>query len=213
MPGKNIKLLGGIPLIAHSIIRAKETAFVERIYVSTDSDEIAAVAKDYHAEVIIRPQELATDTASEWLAWRHAVNYLEKAGVAFDIFLSLPSTSPLRASLDIENCVNALADDTDMVVTVTPSSRSPYFNMVTRDHDGFSELVIDSGGLTRRQDAPITYDLTTVAYVTRPKFIKSNQGLFSGRVKSVIVPKERAVDIDDAHDFLFAEALYERGKK
>lgn len=210
LPGKNIKLLGGIPLIGHSINLARQMSGIKKIFVSTDSDEIAAVSESFSVEVIKRPEELASDTASEWLAWQHAIQYLHTRGESFDVFLSLPTTSPLRGTTDVQQCLAALDDRTDMVVTVTPASRSPYFNMVVRGEDGCSEVVIHDDTIRRRQDAPTVYDMTTVAYVSRPKFILNHSGVFAGKVKSVIVPKERAVDIDDGFDFMVAEALYRK---
>lgn len=210
LPGKNIKLLGGIPLIGHAIMLAQQIVAIKKIYVSTDSEEIANVAKSFSAEVIKRPDDLASDNASEWLAWQHAIQFLNDRGEYFDVFLSLPTTSPLRGIEDVEQCLATLSDDTDVVVTVAHAARSPYFNMLTRSDDGTSEVVIHSEAIRRRQDAPVVYDMTTVAYVTRPDFILSNTGIFSGKVKSVIVPKERAIDIDDPFDFSIAEALYKK---
>lgn len=210
LPGKNIKPLGGIPLIGHSISLAQQLNAVDKVFVSTDSDEIAAVAESFSAEVIKRPQELASDTASEWLAWQHAINFLHSRGESFEVFLSLPTTSPLRGKEDVEKCLTELDDQTDMVVTVTPAARSPYFNMLIRSEDGCSEVVIRNDSIRRRQDAPTVYDMTTVAYVSRPGFILENSGVFAGKVKSVIVPKERAVDIDDEFDFMVAETLYRK---
>jgi CMP-N-acetylneuraminic acid synthetase len=210
LPGKNIKSLGGIPLIGHSINIARQLSTVNKVIVSTDSDEIAAVAESYSAEVIKRPRELAGDTASEWLAWQHAIQFLQSRGESFEVFLSLPTTSPLRGKIDIEQCLAALDDRTDMIITVTPAARSPYFNMVIRGEDGYSEVVMSDDTIRRRQDAPTVYDMTTVAYVSRPDFILKNSGVFAGKVKSVIVPKERAVDIDDGFDFMVAEALYRK---
>jgi len=208
LPGKNIKPLGGVPLIAHSIRVAQSLNSVAKVYVSTDSVDIADVARAHGAEVIDRPPELATDTAAEWLAWQHAIRHLHARGEHFDVFLSLPTTSPLRSASDVERCLSSLDTATDVVITVTPAARSPYFNMVTRTEEGFSELVLPNSGFTRRQDAPAVYDMTTVAYVSRPHFILQNDRLFAGKVKSVVVPKERAVDVDDAFDFAVAEALY-----
>lgn len=208
LPGKNIKPLGDIPLIAHSIRVAQQVEGIDRVFVSTDSQAIAEVARAYSAEIIVRPDELATDTAAEWLAWRHAINYLQARGESFDTFISLPATSPLRNTDDVRNCLASLDQDTDVVVTVTPAARSPYFNMVVRDAEGNSHLVCAGEGVHRRQDAPAVYDMTTVAYVTRPMFVLGNERIFSGRVKSVVVPRERAVDIDDIYDFKMAEMLY-----
>lgn len=210
LPGKNIKSLGGIPLIGHSISLAQQLNAVDKIFVSTDSDEIADIAESFSAEVIKRPQELASDTASEWLAWQHAINFLHTRGESFEVFLSLPTTSPLRGKEDVEQCLTELDDQTDMVVTVTPAARSPYFNMLIRSENGCSEVVIRNDSIRRRQDAPTVYDMTTVAYVSRPGYILENSGVFSGKVKSVIVPKERAVDIDDEFDFMVAETLYRK---
>ncbi len=209
LPGKNIKRLGGIPLLAHSILLAQKVHDVKDIFVSTDCHEIAAVAKEYGAEVIWRPEQLASDTASEWLAWQHAIKHVFESGRPFDIFLSLPTTSPLRSVGDVKQCLQALDADTDVVVTVTPAARSPYFNMVTRDESGLSTIVLGAGETRRRQDAPPVFDMTTVAYVSRPSFIIDHNRLFDGRVRSVVVPKERAVDIDDAFDFMVAEALFQ----
>lgn len=210
LPGKNIMKLGGIPLLAHSILLAHKLDVVSEVFVSTDCEQIAAVAEEYGAQVIQRPVALATDTASEWMAWQHAIKYVQDEGRQFDIFLSLPTTSPLRAVEDVEQCLQALDEKTDVVVTVTPAARSPYFNMVTREPDGSSQIVIGTCETTRRQDAPPVFDMTTVAYVSRPTFILENNGLFSGQVRSIVVPKERAVDIDDAFDFKVAEALLKK---
>jgi len=206
---KNIKSLGGIPLIGHSISLAAQMPVIEKVYVSTDSPDIMAIAREFSAEVIERPIHLATDTASEWEAWRHAVNHVRATGEQFETFLSLPATSPLRSIEDVQKCLDAIDDQTDVVITVTPSARSPYFNMIKRDAAGFSTIVATQNGtILRRQDAPEVFDITTVAYVSRPDFILKQTGLFAGRVKSVIVPKERAIDIDDAFDFMIAETLF-----
>ena len=130
----------------------------------------------------------------------------------FDIFLSLPTTSPLRSQKDINNALNALKKNDDAVITVTPSSRNPSFNMVSIDKEGIANLIEEKKVVSRRQDAPKYYDMTTVSYVSRPEFILSKKYLFSGRIKSIIVPKERAIDIDDITDALVAGFLYERNK-
>lgn len=207
LPGKNIKKLGGIPLLAHSIRLAQAMNRIERVFVSTDDAQIAAVATQFGADLIDRPAALATDTASEWMAWQHAIEHVRALGLDFNVFLSLPATSPLRNAQDVSNCLDALQADTDVVITVTPSSRSPYFNMVRTDAAGLAQIVLGATEFKRRQDVPVVYDITTVAYVARPDFILTHGRLFEGRVRPVIVPKERAVDIDDNYDFKLAQAL------
>ncbi len=213
LPGKNIKSLGGLPLIGHSIRVGQQTPGISKVFVSTDDEGIAEVARHLGAEVILRPDELATDTAKEWGAWQHAVQYLEARGEHFDLFVSLPATSPLRSISDVEACIDLKRTGVDVVITVTPAARSPYFNMVVRDQGGISRVVCQEADYHRRQDAPDVYDMTTVAYVAEPSFIMMNTKLFAGTVASVIVPRERAIDIDDALDFRMAELLYAQKEK
>ena len=112
-----------------------------------------------------------------------------------------PSEGFFEVSYEYEN------SGADVVITVTDAHRNPYFNMVTNDKDGCSSLVISGKNIVRRQEVPIVYDMTTVAYVVDAGFIKSHNGIFDGKVKSVVIPRERAVDIDDLMDFKVAECL------
>tara|TARA_B110000090_G_scaffold184582_1_gene212062 strand:- start:3271 stop:3975 length:705 start_codon:yes stop_codon:yes gene_type:complete len=212
LPGKNIRLLAGKPLIAWSIEHARAVQRIERVIVSTDSQEIANVARKYGAEVpFIRPAELSSDTSPEWLAWRHALSYMRQTeGSMPDVMISIPATAPLRLPLDIENCLDEYEKgNVDVVITVTDAQRSPYFNMVKENADGTVGLVIPpQTKVTRRQDAPTVYDIATVAYVASPDFVMANQSAFEGRVRSVHVPVERAIDIDTLMDFEIAEILY-----
>ena len=211
VPRKNIKKLAGKPLLAYSIDMAKEIEVVNKIFVSTEDQTIAKVASEYGANIIDRPTELAQDDTPEWLAWKHAVEWLEDRGEIFDIFLSQPTTSPLRSKEDINAALECLDENTDVVLTMTKAARSPWFNMVLETNNGFIELLMQNGKTYhRRQDAPSIYDLTTVAYVTRPEFIKSSDGIFDGRVKGIEVPAERALDIDTELDFQIANFLMER---
>jgi N-acylneuraminate cytidylyltransferase len=211
LPGKNIRSLAGKPLVAWSIAHARAVQRIERVIVSTDSQAIADVARQYGAEVpFMRPEELARDTSPEWLAWRHALNYLlETEGNLPDVMVSIPTTAPLRLPLDIENCLDEYEKgDADMVITVTDAHRSPYFNMVKENTDGTVGLVIPpQATVTRRQDTPIVYDMATVAYVVRPEYVMTHKSTFEGRVRAVYVSLERAVDIDTLMDFKMAEFL------
>lgn len=212
VPRKNIRLLAGKPLLAYAIETALASRWIGRVVVSTDDAEIAAVARQYGAEVpFIRPAELARDDSPEWLAWQHAIRMLGD----MDIFVSVPPTSPLRAVGDVDACIEKLMEsDADAVITVRLAERNPYFNMVTLDEDGYAQLVIPSGPkVHRRQEAPVVYDVTTVAYAARPEFVLRASSLFEGRLKAVVVPAERAIDIDTELDFKFAEFLLREGKR
>ena len=218
LPGKNIRLLNGKPLIGWAIEQTKAVKSIRRIIVSTDSLEIARVSREYGAEVpFIRPPELAMDASPEWMAWRHGLSYLQETeGKLPAAMISVPSTAPLRLSLDIENCIDEFfKGSADAVISVTDPHRNPYFNMVTTNLDGTVGLVNPpQSNITRRQDAPIVFDMATVCYVIDPEFVFRNKSVFEGRVKAVYVPPERAIDIDTLLDFQIAESLLKiRDKK
>ena len=127
LPGKNIRLFGGKPLIAWSIQHAQAVKRISRVIVSTDSQEIAAVAQDYGAEApFIRPAELAQNDSPEWLAWRHALNYLrETTDMLQEVMDSVPATAPLRLPLDVENCLDEYeGSGAEVVITVTNARRN-----------------------------------------------------------------------------------------
>ena len=181
LPGKNIRPLNGTPLIGWSIKIAKEIERVSRVIVSTDSKEIAKIALEYGAEVpFMRPENLALDNSPEWSVWRHAINYLEnQQSEKIDALVVLPVTAPLRSIRDVNKCIDLFEKGgTDSVITVSESNRNPYFNMIVKDSKGYSSLVIQSDkGITRRQDAPQIFDMTTVAYVVRTSFVKTHNGI------------------------------------
>lgn len=211
LPGKNIRPLVGKPLIAWSIEHALDVPGIARVIVSTDSPAIAAVAREYGAEVpFMRPPHLAADDTPEWLAWRHALEFVRTEENRLpDAMVSVPATAPLRDPSDIARCLELFEQgDSDIVVTVSPAHRSPYFNMVKENADGTVGLAIPTlPSVTRRQDAPVVYDMSTVAYVARPDWVLTHNGVFDGRMRAVNVPAERAVDIDTLQDFHFAEFL------
>ena len=214
LPGKNIRDFAGKPLIAWAIEHALALETVEEVIVSTDSAEIAEIARSCGASVpFIRPIELATDDSPEWMAWRHMLNFLlEREGKLPDAMLSVPTTAPLRSVSDIQRCIDTFElGITDAIVTVTDSHRNPYFNMVKVDADGFADVVItNNSGINRRQDSPSVFDMTTAAYVVDTKFIMKNDSIFKGKIKTVHIPLERAIDIDTLLDFEIAEFLYLR---
>ena len=211
LPGKNIIQFGGKPLIAWSIEQALAVQGIERVIVSTDSVEIADIAKHYGADVpFMRPAELSSDESPEWLAWRHALNYvLESSGALPDVMVSIPVTAPLRLPSDIKNCIREYEKNkVDAVISVSDAHRSPYFNMVKINQDGYTELVNPpQSPFVRRQDVPVVYDMTTVCYVLRSEFVMTHNSIFEGAVKAVHIPAERAIDIDTLLDLQIAQGL------
>ena len=214
--GKNLLMVSGKPLVAWSIEHAKSVKRVDRVIVSTDSEEIARIAREYGAEVpFMRPAELATDDSPEWLSWQHSLKYLENNdGRLPDLMLSIPTTGPLRSGEDINKIIDEYQrGNSDIVITVTESHRNPFFNIVREGADGYVDL-FGSGEevLSRRQDCPKSYDITTLAYAARPSFVLNNKSIFEGRVRQVIVPKERSIDIDTLLDFEIAEYMFKKNE-
>ena len=212
LPRKNIRLLGGKPLIAYAIQVAQASELIDRVIVSTEDAEIADVAREFGAEVpFTRPVELAGDNSPEWQVWQHAVRYLQAEDDAspLEVLVPIPPTSPFRAVEDVDACIRLLQEgDADMVLTVTPSSRSPYFNMLVCNQDGYVQPAIQPATpIHRRQDAPPVFDGATVAYAVRPEFVLNAEYIFDGKVKAVVVPAERALDIDTELDFKLAELM------
>lgn len=211
LPGKNIRPLAGKPLIGWAVEQALAVERINRVIVSTDCQEIADTAKSHGAEIpFLRPDSLASDTASELDAWLHALRFLEETeGGLPSVFVSVPATAPLRLPEDIDACLDVFEKgDADAVITVTSAHRNPWFNMVhTRPDGSVAPVNNPDGKITRRQDAPEVFDMTTVAYAADPKFLLSGRRLFEGRVQAAHVPVERSIDIDTMHDFEIAEFL------
>lgn len=210
VPHKNIIEVAGKPLIAHTIETALASGSVSRVVVSTDDEAIAKVATKYGAETLMRPDELAQDATPELLAWHHAME-AEAALFSGDTaqpFISLPATSPLRAADDIDNAVARLEQgDCDIVFGISPSNRSPYLNMVTVNEADQIEVMMAGSDAVRRQDVPDAYDITTCVYVGDAGYIRSCEKLMQGSVGYVIIPAERALDIDTHYDVYLADLL------
>jgi N-acylneuraminate cytidylyltransferase len=212
VPSKNLRPLRGVPLVARAIGQARAAAGVERVILSTDSEQIAAVGRAAGAEVPwLRPAHLSTDSAREWDAWQHLVGWLDEQGEVPDRLLVAPCTAPLRKVDDLDRCVAAAEPGVDVVITVTEARRNPWFNMVTVDPTGDAHLVLEPPQrIHRRQDAPSAFDVGTVAFVADPLYVRSGTSIYDGRVRAVEVPAERALDIDTELDLALAELLLAR---
>ena len=211
---KNLKPLLGEPLITRAVKQLLRVLGAGKVLVSTDCPDIAKTAAEAGANVpFLRPAELAQDNSPEWKVWQHALTFLrEEQGYYPASLLVCPTTAPLRSDADIHECLDVYAEGkSDIVVTVTEAHRNPYFNMVKERDDGSVCLInASAAGVFRRQDAPVVYDMTTVAYVARPEFVMTSTSMFEGRVGKVLIPKDRALDIDTYLDFELAEFYLSR---
>ena len=209
IPNKNIKKIMNKPLIFYSIQIAKKIKQIDKCLVSTDSNKIAEIAEKLGAIVIKRPKKLARDYSNEWDAWQHAIKFTYRKIGKFDRFISLPPTCPLRNTQDVKKSLLALDENTDFVVTMSIAKRDPSFNMVKLKKNGYLNLINHTRSkIIRRQDSSNIYDLTTGCYVSRPNFILKRQHFWGSKVRGVLMPEERAIDIDTRLDFKIANYLF-----
>lgn len=213
LPKKNIKLLMGKPLIGWSIEQARSSGCFDRIMVSTDDSEIAEIAESFGAEVpFMRPARLAEDTSPEWLAWQHAAEWQRHNLPDVKGFVSIPPTAPLRHTDDISSAIHQKNSDLnlDLVLGITPSQHHPSFNMVVKNGSRIGLMAPNAEAIHRRQDTEAAYNITTVVYVTTVKHIMSSSNVMDGEIGAIVIPGERAVDIDTPLDFEWIEFLMER---
>ena len=206
VPKKNIRPLAGRPLISYTIEAAKRAKSVERVIVSTDDAEIARVAKQDGAEVIMRPAELATDEAPAELALIHVVETLKRTeGYAVDVVVTLEPTSPLRSPGLIDRCVETLRrTGADSVVTVVET----WGVLGIPDPKGW--FTYERNQPRRRQDRAPRYMESGAAYVTKAEILLSQRLICGGKLQSVVVGQDEGVDINTLSDFAIAEALLAR---
>lgn len=209
--GKNIRPLHGVPLIVHSIRQARATGLFDVISVSSDNDAILEVARAEGVDFAHkRPEALATDTAAKIPVIRHCMERTEaESGLRADMVVDLDATSPLRDLADITGVVALMEQSgASNVFTVTPSRRSPYFNMVEIDAEGRPRTSkTPPAQVVRRQDAPASYDMNASIYAWTRDTLLAQDSLFLPMTRCLIMPEERSFDIDSEVDFRFVELL------
>lgn len=213
VPGKNLWPVAGHPLVAYTIAQALACDFVDRVVVSTDSPEIADVARSYGADVpSMRPAELATDESPKIPALQHAARAVERElGRPVDVVVDLDATSPLRTTADIRACWDLVRHPaTDLVFSVYAAEKNPYFNMVEVE-DGYARLCkTPPAAVTRRQDAPAVYAMNASIYAWRRDHLVNDGRLFGPRARVHVMPA-RTRDVDTPLDLQFLEFLVRGG--
>jgi CMP-N,N'-diacetyllegionaminic acid synthase len=209
LPGKNTKLLGGRPLIVYSIDFAiKNMKEVDQLCISTDDEDVLSIASDLGVEVPFkRPEELSTDTASSYDVIMHAIKFYEDKGDEFDLVLLLQPTSPFRTQEDFDDLIKNYDVTLDMVVSVKKSKDSPYFNLYEENENGFLDKS-KKGSFNRRQDCPDVYAYNGSMYLMTVDMLKEKaMGKFT-KIKKIVMPEERSVDIDTMSDWILAEYYF-----
>lgn len=207
---KNIIDLGGKPLIAWAILVAKATSGIDRIIVSTDSEKISEVARDYGAEVYMRPDDLATDSALVIDALRHLRDTLIAQGQRPDVFVLLEPTAPFRVPADIQNCAARVANgELDSIATFANAHTNPHRTWVVKD--GLPQPFIPGAvAWVPRQQLPEAYELTGSIYAFNPLDLPDDTiSIMYGRFGAHIVPENRANDIDTIDDLRLANVIFE----
>jgi len=209
LKNKNLIKFRNKSLLGNAILHAKKSILIKKIFVSTDSLKIKKEAIKYGALVpFLRPKKLASDNSPEIDSWKHAVNFLNhKLDIYPDYIVSVPTTSPLRNVSDINKCITeAVNKKLDLVIAIAESQKNPYFNMLEFKKNKF-KAIKKKKIFYRRQDAPKFFDITTVCYVFKTKYIKKTNNIFSGKIGYVEIPRERAIDIDNHLDYKIAKLL------
>lgn len=208
---KNIRELQGKPLIAHTIEQARAAGVTTAIVVTSDSPRILEVAEQYGVAYLIRrPDEMANDTADKLVAVRHAVELVEeRLGFVFDDVLDLDPTSPLRRPEDITSALHLFYEkNAENLITAAPSRRSPYFNLVEQNDQGFTHLSKPPlERVYRRQDSPKCYDMNASIYIWTREFLFQKKQIFGDRTALYVMPEDRSIDIDSELDLEFVTFL------
>jgi CMP-N,N'-diacetyllegionaminic acid synthase len=221
VPGKNIKNLSGIPLIAYSIETARKFSEIFGnnciLSLSTDDEEILHVARNYDVKTdYIRPSYLATDAAGKVDTLRHLLDYEEQnRNLSFDYVLDLDVSSPLRSVKDLILAFNRIIEDPAAynIFSVSKAHRNPYFNMVEENKDGYYKLVkTTENNVFSRQKAPRVFDLNASFYIYRKAFFKNSfKSVFTEKTLIYEVP-HICFDIDNLVDFEIMEFLISNDK-
>jgi N-acylneuraminate cytidylyltransferase len=209
LPGKNIRPLGDRPLIGYAIQCARQCPDVSQVICSTDSEEIAAVARDQGADIpFMRPESLAQDTSAMWPVIQHALQAAnDHYRTEFQSVLLLDPTSPGRTPTDVAEAIAALRADpaADGVIGVSEPEFNPIWHCVVNEDGYMKDLIPEGRNYNRRQDLPSVYRINASLYLWRAEFVRTASNWRDGKSLMHIIPESRAVHVDTPEDFRHAE--------
>jgi len=218
LPGKNLKPFAGLPLIAHTVLFAKMCPGITHSIVSTDSAEIAEVARQFGGDApFLRPRELAQDDSPLWVVLQHALEQAERQdAIRYDAVLLLDPTSPAREPSDISGALRRLHQhpDADGIIGVSRPDFSPIWHCVMEQHGWMADFHPDASRYTRRQELPVVHRINGSLYLWRSEFVRSRDEQTwrrMGRHLMYEIPDLRAMSIDTAEEFARAELLVTGG--
>ena len=214
LPGKNIRPLAGVPLLAWPVAAACASRHVDRVVVSTDSEQYAELARQQGADVpVLRPAALASDQAPSSAAVLHMLDHLESLGERYDYFVLLEPTSPLTEGSDIDDALRALVTQrqvADAIVGVAELSTTHPAFAVRRDEESgriTPYLGSDFNQLPRRQDLRPMFALDGSLYISDVATYRRQLGFCHGRTLGHAMARHKSLEVDDLVDFICIQAL------
>lgn len=199
VPGKNIRMVNGKPLIAYSIEQASLSLYIDRAIVSTDDSEIISVARAWGGDVpFVRPASLAKDDSESITTVEHAL--MEIPG--YDLVVLLQPTSPLRRTSDIDECIKSCVDsNSPACVSLSETPQSPYWMFTLDDNKNLVPVIKADSLPLRRQDLPSVYAINGAVYVARTDWIMTTKAFITDQTSGYLMPVNRSLDIDTEEDF------------
>lgn len=208
LPGKNVRMLRGVPLLGWTVRAALESGRLARVVVSTDDSDIARAAVNAGAEVLERPDRLAADDTPMIEVVEHALQSLKDAGRSFTHVMLLQPTSPLRTPGDITGAVERLdATGGSAVVSVCREEHSPLLANTLPEDGSLADFLRPEARAATRQELPAYFRLNGAIYLAEVEYLRAERSFIGAGAYAFVMPPERSVDIDSELDFLVAETL------
>lgn len=208
LPRKNVLSLNGLPLIGWTIQAAMQSSYIGRVFVSTDDLEIATVSKKFGAEIIQRPSELASDTASSIDVVSHAINWFRENDVVCQDIVLLQPTSPLRTYKHLNEAIELYkSKPSNFVISVFEPEQTPIKSYIENDDGTISGLYSEEAPYKRRQDLPRSFQPNGAIYAFSIGEFQRNHNFPKTNVFPYLMPVEFSLDIDTFEDLVKAEQI------
>lgn len=217
LPNKNIKLLNGKPLIAWTILKAINSKYIDEVFVTTDSKEIAAVSEEFGVKVpFLRPDELASDTASSMDVVEHVISHYKSQSVFFDYIVLLEPTSPLRKDDDLDNAIKLciLDESADGIISVGEvHMEHPMIIKKISKNNRITSYIENVKKITQRQQADKAYFPYGVIYMIKCEVFEKQKLFYTNNIIPYFIERWQNYEVDDIYDFIAIEAILKNMNK
>jgi CMP-N,N'-diacetyllegionaminic acid synthase len=214
LKNKNIKILYGKPLIAHTLITAKKAKIFDSLVVSSDSSKIINISKKYADFTIKRPHNLSHDSSPKIPAIRHVLEKSEEFfNKKFDVIIDLDATAPLRTVKDIKDALKIfLKNKNSNLFSVCKSNKNPYYNMVEKKNNKIRIVKKSKINFYGRQQAPEIFDINASIYIWKRQSLLKMNNIINKKTGIFLMPKSRSTDIDDKYDFEIVKFFFKKNR-